>query len=60
MSTGGELVKIRLLKARSAKQRETLKRRLINIIDVSQAIRVIVAVPQGGRKRRAKKRRRGA
>jgi hypothetical protein len=62
MSGGGELVRIRMLKARSAKQHKTLKRRLGNIIDASKAISVIVAVnvPQSGKKRRAKKRRRGA
>lgn len=64
MSGGGELVRIKTLKARSAKQHTTLKRRLSKIIDASEAISVIVAVkvPESGRKRKtgAKKRRRGA
>jgi hypothetical protein len=62
MSGGGELVRIKTLKARSAKEHKALKRRVIKIIDASKAISVIVAVkvPEGGRKRRAKKRRRGA
>jgi hypothetical protein len=62
MSGGGELVRIKTLKARSAEEHEALKRRVIKIIDASKAISVIVAVkvPEKRRKRRAKKRRRGA
>jgi hypothetical protein len=62
MSGGGELVRIKTLKARSERQHATLKRRLSRIIDASKAISIIVAVkvPESRRKRRAKKRRRGA
>jgi hypothetical protein len=58
MGGGGELVRIRMLKARTAKQHETLKRRVNNIIDASTAISLIVAVkvPVRRKKSKAKKR----
>ena len=58
MAGGGQLVRVRSLKAITPEQRRVLKRRVINIIDASHAIRVITMarVPRPQKKRVVKKR----
>jgi hypothetical protein len=58
MAGGGQLVRVRTLKAMTPAQRRILKRRVINIIDASHAIRVITMarVPGAQKKRVVKKR----